>query len=296
MSSHLSQCRFTLSLESWGGGGSTGGAKASTLACTDSTSSDSCGSLSSASEAARAPASSAYRAHALQRMLSARTGSPKTIAVSERPPAPAAVSSGAAAAMASADEAGGAAVAPPAPAARSAGLVAVDTGWPLSGGGSSSPASKKRVAQLSALRRPLSAPDRAPGCPKLRPASVNQPDVPHSCFTGCVSDRAICLCRCRGSRSARRAAPGGGWWWTASIEVVEVVVGCDHRSSWRRAAPVRAVRPAGRRGTRGGGACGSRASCSTGRTPRGRARRPAAGSRAARCHHPGRLKAVVVVV
>ena len=74
-------------------------------------------------------------------------------------------------------------------------------------------------------------------------------------------------------------------------------VGCDHRSSWRRAAPVRAARPAGRRGTRGGGACGSRASCSTGRTPRGRARRPAAGSRAARCHHhPGRLEVVVVVV
>ncbi len=35
-------------------------------------------------------------------------------------------------------------------------------------------------ASMPALRRLLSAPEHAPGCPKLRPASVTQPPVPRS--------------------------------------------------------------------------------------------------------------------
>ena len=45
-------------------------------------------------------------------------------------------------------------------------------------GGACAPGSKRKFAQASAsshLRRQLSAPDRAPGCPKLRPASATQP-------------------------------------------------------------------------------------------------------------------------
>eukprot|EP00964_Phaeocystis_antarctica_P143370 scaffold108915_cov60-Phaeocystis_antarctica.AAC.2 len=45
-------------------------------------------------------------------------------------------------------------------------------------GDACAPGSKREVAQASArlaLRTLLSAPDRAPGCPKLRPAAANQP-------------------------------------------------------------------------------------------------------------------------